>query len=67
MFMSIIYFEGRLSASLKLMDAATDSCAQRVHAGMVKGYRSTIASLRAANGIASMAEDGDAAASQETN
>jgi len=40
--MDATYFEGRLSVSIALMNAATDLGARRAHKGMVDRYRSLV-------------------------
>jgi hypothetical protein len=45
--MDLTYFERRLKASTRMMDAATDPCARKAHKGLVDAYRARIAAGRA--------------------
>lgn len=42
------YFQGRLDASILLMEAATDPCVRKAHEGFVTGYRARLAESRLA-------------------
>lgn len=42
--MEISYLQRRLQASMALVKAAVDPCARIAHEGMVRGYRSILAS-----------------------
>jgi len=46
--MDLTYFERRLKASMRMMDAAADPCARKAHQGLADGYRARIAAGRAA-------------------
>jgi hypothetical protein len=41
------YFEGRLKASIAMLNAATDPCARVAHRGLVEGYRQLVLASQA--------------------
>jgi hypothetical protein len=40
--MNATYFEGRLKASIAMLNVATDPCARAAHRGLVEGYRKLV-------------------------
>ena len=40
--MNATYFEGRLKASIAMLNAATDPCARAAHKGLIEGYRKLV-------------------------